>query len=107
MIISRDVKSLVLLNIWFKDVKYWHMLYILGEFQALPINLRFPLQKFLTVNFSAREAALRRDEQRAFVRKGHRRKALPNNISLLSGTSSALLPCNPEEPRGRKESGKP
>lgn len=83
------------------------MLYILGEFQALPINIRFPLQKFLTANFSVREAVLRRGEQSVFVRKVHTRSALPENISLLSGTSSALLPCNPEEPWGRKESGNP
>lgn len=37
------VESLVLLNIWFQDVRQWYMLCILGEFQALPINLRFPL----------------------------------------------------------------
>lgn len=72
--ISRDVKSLVLLNIWFKDVIHLlymlHMLYILGEFQALPINLRFPSQRLLTVNFSERETALRRDEQRLLVKRG-------------------------------------
>jgi len=46
------------------------MFYIRAEFQALPISLRFPLQKFLTVNFSARETTLRRDEHRVFLRRG-------------------------------------
>lgn len=97
--VSRDVKSLVLLNIWFKDVKYLHMLYILGEFQALPINLRFPSQKLLTVSFSERETALRTDEQKkVLVKTGHRRRVLPGNVSLPWGTSPALHWCNPEGP---------
>lgn len=79
------------------------MLYILGEFQALPINIRFPLQKFLTVNFSVREAAPRRDEERAFVRRGDRRRVLPENISYSQELALPFPHATQGNPEGEKQ----